>query len=160
MQAITNADGPPEAGPPVGPSDLRRSMVMTAIAVVAVDQATKTVVPWLDRTAPDPLIDPGLNPAYSLGVLHGPRPLLVIGTLVAAVLAGTWAARSVRAGRVPGWAAGLLVGGALSNVIDRIVRGGVLDFIATPWIALNLADLAVVAGLCWLFPAHRSQERG
>lgn len=42
---------------------------------------------------------------------------------------------------------GLLLGGATSNLADRLLRGGVLDFIAVgPWPTFNLADAAMVAG--------------
>lgn len=46
----------------------------------------------------------------------------------------------------------LVIGGALSNVIDRLVRGHVVDFIQwywreSYWPAFNLADAAIVAGV-------------
>ena len=45
-------------------------------------------------------------------------------------------------------AAGLLVGGALGNLADRVRDGAVIDFIDLPlWPTFNLADLAIVAGV-------------
>ena len=42
---------------------------------------------------------------------------------------------------------GLSLGGASGNLVDRIVRGAVIDFIAVGrWPAFNLADAAMVAG--------------
>ena len=42
---------------------------------------------------------------------------------------------------------GLLLGGASSNLADRVARGGVVDFVALGrWPAFNLADAALVAG--------------
>jgi signal peptidase II len=42
---------------------------------------------------------------------------------------------------------GLALGGATSNLADRIVRGAVADFIAVGrWPMFNLADSAMVAG--------------
>jgi signal peptidase II len=42
---------------------------------------------------------------------------------------------------------GLVFGGALSNLIDRVTRGYVVDFIAVrKWRTFNLADVAMVAG--------------
>lgn len=50
----------------------------------------------------------------------------------------------------PGLALGLgaMVGGATANVVDRVRRGAVIDFVAAgPWPVFNLADGAIVAGL-------------
>jgi signal peptidase II len=43
---------------------------------------------------------------------------------------------------------GLLVGGAVGNLIDRLVHGYVTDFIKLPaWPAFNIADVAITAGV-------------
>ena len=43
---------------------------------------------------------------------------------------------------------GMALGGATSNVADRMLRGAVLDFIALGrWPTFNLADAAMVAGV-------------
>jgi signal peptidase II len=43
---------------------------------------------------------------------------------------------------------GLLLGGALGNVIDRIREGAVVDFIKLPhWPAFNVADSAITIGV-------------
>ena len=47
---------------------------------------------------------------------------------------------------------GLILGGALSNVFDRIIRGGVLDYIGVLiWPTFNLADVAITLGVGLLF---------
>jgi signal peptidase II len=44
-------------------------------------------------------------------------------------------------------ATGLLAGGAVGNLIDRVRRGSVVDFIDFPgWPAFNLADAAITIG--------------
>jgi signal peptidase II len=46
---------------------------------------------------------------------------------------------------------GLLVGGALGNLIDRLVHGYVTDFIKLPaWPAFNLSDMAITVGVLTL----------
>jgi signal peptidase II len=43
---------------------------------------------------------------------------------------------------------GLLAGGALGNLVDRLSDGGVTDFIDPPlWPAFNVADIAITAGV-------------
>ena len=43
---------------------------------------------------------------------------------------------------------GLLVGGALGNLIDRLVHGYVTDFVKLPaWPAFNLSDMAITVGV-------------
>jgi signal peptidase II len=46
---------------------------------------------------------------------------------------------------------GLLAGGALGNLIDRIAEGAVTDFIDPPnWPAFNLADIEITVGVALL----------
>ncbi|WP_372789738.1 signal peptidase II [Paraconexibacter sp.] len=43
---------------------------------------------------------------------------------------------------------GLLMGGAVGNIVDRIARGGVTDFLKLPgWPAFNVADIAITLGV-------------
>ena len=58
---------------------------------------------------------------------------------------------------------GLLIGGALGNLIDRLAHGAVTDFIQLPfsWPAFNLADIAITCGvlaLLWVLegPGERA----
>ncbi len=48
-------------------------------------------------------------------------------------------------------AIGLVLGGALGNLADRVLRGSVVDFIAVPyWPTFNLADAAITTGVVLL----------
>ncbi|MBV8889528.1 MAG: signal peptidase II [Alphaproteobacteria bacterium] len=55
-------------------------------------------------------------------------------------------------GRLLGIAIGLIIGGALGNIIDRVRLGGVVDFLdfhigAWHWPAFNVADSAICIGV-------------
>lgn len=53
--------------------------------------------------------------------------------------------------RLTAFGAGLLIGGAIGNLIDRVRFNGVVDFIAVgPWPRFNFADAAIVFGVLML----------
>jgi signal peptidase II len=87
------------------------------------------------------------NPRYALGVIGGSVPVLILGTVA---ILGVFAVVIVPLGfrfGLPAWIPGLVLGGALSNMIDRARFGGVRDFITTRWAIINVADLFVLAGV-------------
>jgi len=80
--------------------------------------------------------------------------------IVAAVLAG-WVRNTRR--RLFALAVGLVIGGAIGNVIDRIRFGAVADFIDLsrlyfPWV-FNLADSAITIGIILLLIDMLGQDR-
>ena len=94
----------------------------------------------------------GLTLAHNSGVAFG----LAGGGGVAAGRAHRWSPSAfvgflfARNPTRPGmWVAvGLLAGGALGNLADRVRAGAVTDFIdLPPWPAFNLADVAITAGV-------------
>lgn len=51
----------------------------------------------------------------------------------------------------PRWAWYLIGLGALSNLVDRLWRGGVVDYIFLPYGGvINLADIFIIAGVIWI----------
>ena len=66
-------------------------------------------------------------------------------------LLGSWLARTPRGDWKTALPYALVIGGAIGNVIDRLIHGHVVDFIqwywrGYYWPAFNLADSAIVAG--------------
>ena len=112
---------------------------------------------WLSLT-------PTLNTGAAFGLLRGFGPFLaVLAVLTAAVLL-VYGTKSERPPLVTG-ALGLMLGGTLSNLADRLLRGHVYDFIdLRVWPVFNLADCALTVGaalliLTVLFPQKRLQEQ-
>ena len=124
-----------------------------AFAALLVDQVTKGLVTSsLDRTERDPVL-PFLtlvnvrNDGVAFGIDAGGQAVVVV--LIAVALLGL-VAYFVRHAQRPGlWLpVGLLLGGALGNISDRIREGAVIDFLKLPgWPAFNVADIAIVAGV-------------
>jgi signal peptidase II len=94
------------------------------------------------------------NSGVSFGLLGGDRPLpawLLSGVAIA-VCVGLfiWLRRTDRF--LTGWGIGLVMGGAIGNVIDRARWGAVFDFAdfhvnQWHWPAFNIADSAIVIGV-------------
>jgi signal peptidase II len=143
-----------------------RAGVLAAL-IVGLDQLTKHIV--ISRIAlggHDKLI-PGLklvhvrNTGVAFGFLSGGGAVVLAFTLVAlALLLGYFVTHPGRRGLwIP---TGLLVGGALGNLIDRLANGAVTDFIKLPhWPAFNLADTAITFGvLALVYMLEAGRGRG
>lgn len=81
--------------------------------------------------------------------MHLPGKAALLGALALLVAIGVvirwWQRR--RASALEQVAYALLVGGAVGNLLDRFLRGYVVDFIHVwRWSVFNVADIAVVAG--------------
>jgi signal peptidase II len=131
-------------------------LVLTVAIVVAIDQATKQIaIASVDR-GDSVNVFLGLNivNTRNSGVAFGQLQDggAVIGILIAVALVALLAYFAVNAGQrwlwLPG---GLLLGGAIGNLIDRIREGSVIDFIDPLWWpAFNVADVCIVAGVLTL----------
>jgi signal peptidase II len=135
--------------------------------VIAADQVAKAVVE--DRVAIGEKVDVlgplKLTLAHNEGVAFGlaggsGAPLVAITLLALAVVAYLFARRPTRP--LMWLATGLLAGGAIGNLIDRVRVGAVTDFIDLPhWPPFNLADAAITCGVATLILIYlREAERG
>ena len=89
--------------------------------------------------------------------------------LVVSVVVGVWLTRLKHSERMLGIALGLVLGGGLGNLIDRVSLGYVVDFISWHyndwyWPAFNIADSAICVGavlLVWdsFFGESSKQEQ-
>lgn len=124
-----------------------------AVVAIALDQASKAIV--RGQVTPGEHVDVlGIfdvvrvaNQGIAFGMLDDAGSLvLVIAAVAFAVLLGVFLASAERPGL---WLPiGLLAGGAVGNLIDRIRVGAVTDFIDPPrWPAFNLADVEITAGV-------------
>jgi signal peptidase II len=130
-------------------------LALLAAIVVLFDQTTKEVALRTLSDGPIDVIDGVLrwrlafNPGGAFGVFSEHSEIFLVATLIVVVLVVVWA-RTVDDPRLIG-PLGLIVGGGLGNVFDRIFRdqgGRVVDFIDLHvWPVFNVADMAVVSGV-------------
>lgn len=126
---------------------------LIAAVVLAVDQLTKHAVRAGIEVGQQEKFLPGVqlvhvrNTGVAFSLFSGGGTLVLVFTFAAlAVLVGYFALRPRRP-----WLwlpTGLLIGGALGNLIDRLANGAVTDFIKLPlWPAFNVADMAITFGV-------------
>lgn len=133
------------------PSSITIAIVIgSALAAIALDQSVKAAIAGrlaIGRLYGWPTMGVRRLAGRRLGAV--PLPDRAVAALWAGTLACTVAAVAV--GRpVVGTALGLglSLGGAAGNLIDRVARGAVVDFIVVwRWPTFNLADTALVAGV-------------
>jgi len=110
-----------------------------AVAVVLLDQASKAVVlQFMRRHESIPVLGDWLrltfteNPGMAFGITLGPPGTVSVLSIVATILVGAYIYRYVH--QVPReyapyrWSLGLILGGAVGNIIDRIFYGVLLDY--------------------------------
>jgi signal peptidase II len=140
--------------------------LIVALAALVLDQLNKW---WMldvyaiadkGRVAVLPFLDfvyvKNVGISYSLfdqDSYEGQLMLSAFGVAASAAL-WVWLARGA-SGRLMSVSLGLIIGGALGNVIDRLRLGGVADFFSLHafgfyWYVFNIADVAIVAGVIGL----------
>lgn len=141
-----------------------RTLTLTAVVVFLLDQLTKWfVVIYLnlielgeiDVLPPYVNFRMAWNRGINFGLLSNDAELARWGLITVAVAISAWVVLWVwrdGAGRWAALSAGLLVGGAMGNVVDRLIYRAVADFlnmsccgIENPY-AFNVADIAIFAG--------------
>lgn len=141
-----------------------RALIVAALATFAADQASKLyVIHGLDlRTVGyvdvmDPLLNFrwAENRGVNFGLLSHDADFMRWVLIALAVVISGWVLHWARRDGFTRWgqiSAGLLIGGAAGNVVDRVAYGYVADFlnmsccgIENPY-AFNVADIAIFAG--------------
>jgi lipoprotein signal peptidase len=145
-RTTTTKEAPVTTRQPTPPAARRRRLALAA-GVILVDQATKLAAELLSSGHRHGLLVPVRNPRFSLGLAAATRPLMLLAMATGIALVAAYGVRAAGRRALPGWIPALVVGGALSNLLDRLVLGAVRDFLAIAHIVINLADLAVLAGV-------------
>ncbi|MBA2519495.1 MAG: signal peptidase II [Chloroflexia bacterium] len=131
---------------------------LIAFAVLAVDQLTKwLIVRWLTGEAGEGRVDlirPWLALVYvenrgaAFGLFGGQSDLLLVAAIIVVIGIALTFHRMMGASHLLTIAIGLIIGGAVGNISDRLRLGYVIDFVAVgPWPRFNVADAAISVGV-------------
>ena len=142
-----------------------RTLAVVAIVIV-LDQVTKKLARDGIRPGEADPIFPALklvnvrNDGVAFGIDAGGKTLVIALIALALLALVLYFARHT--GKAGLWLpTGLLVGGALGNIIDRVRDGAVTDFLKIPaWPAFNVADIAITAGVIALVLVLERRDEG
>lgn len=136
----------------------RRWFFGAALATLVLDQTSKSLVrAWLPLGLSVPVVPNAFhithtqNPGAAFGLFPNATMLLIVIALsISAIL--LWLGRQGFDSKQVAAAAGMMLGGALGNLVDRIRFGAVTDFIdLRVWPIFNIADAALTMGALFLF---------
>ncbi len=161
---MSTASGPPSPGDAAlaaGQRRLRhaarvRALILPVIALVvlALDQISKIVVRASIERGDFIGLFPGFgltrvrNEGIAFGLFPGRPGVVAALTVIALVAIGIAVARTARGSLAVAVGGGMLIGGSIGNLIDRVARGGVTDFLdPVAWPAFNIADVGIVCGV-------------
>ena len=141
--------------------------VLVAAVVIGLDQLTKHTIAAGIEPGETKKFLPGIdfvhvrNTGVAFSIFSGAGTLVLVFTLAALALLIGYFAR--HPGRPMLWLpTGMLVGGAIGNLIDRVANGSVTDFIKLPhWPAFNVADMSITFGvlaLLWVLEGPRQRR--
>ena len=131
-----------------------------ALAVILLDQITKTMIAGTMQLGDarritsffDIVRAHNRGAAFSfLNDASGWQRWFFIGLGLAAAVFIVWMLKKHGGQRLFGWALALILGGAVGNVIDRMLHGYVVDFLQVHWggayfPSFNVADSAITVG--------------
>lgn len=133
-------------------------MFIVAAFVIVLDQATKVFIRYLMPVNSSYPLVPGIihvthvrNSGAAFGLLPNQKIIFLVVSIVVIAVIVYYYLRAKVEDRQQMLALGLLLGGAVGNVIDRIFLGEVTDFIDLRiWPVFNLADSSIVVGAIML----------
>ena len=142
-----------------------RALAVTALVVV-LDQATKALVRANVEIGDSDGVFPGVeivhvrNEGVAFSRFSGGGTIVTI--IVAAALVALLAYFVTHMNKPLVWLpTGMLLGGALGNIIDRLRDGAVTDFIKLPgWPAFNVADISITFGVLVLLYVTERPRHG
>ncbi len=141
-------------------------LVVVAVAAATADQLTKAIVSSqlvvgdaVEIVGPF-AIHHVRNTGIAFGLFSGATSIVIVLTCLAIGALVAFFARSGRRHPLLPVAVGLVLGGSVSNLVDRLRLGHVTDFLDLDyWPAFNLADTFIVVGVGLLFVSFVAADR-
>lgn len=129
-------------------------LLATAGAVACADQLSKAAVLNTLEFGQSVVVLPPLlritlwrNTGIAFGLLSGASGLVGVAAALAAAWLVFWHRKDWHTSATARWGIGMILGGAVGNLLDRARYGYVVDFLELPsWPIFNVADACIVVG--------------
>ena len=123
--------------------------------IVIIDQVTKALIKYfVELNQVVPIIGKYirfrfiLNPGMAFGIQIGGKLFFTVFSAIASIIILVFILRLKEDHFWTRFALASILGGAIGNLIDRIVSGKVVDFVEIgPWPIFNFADIAITFGM-------------
>ena len=135
-------------------------VALGAISMICIDQASKAAL--LTRLGPNRSVQIGrgvrlrhaANTGWWAHGIRSPVSLILIWVIAVATSLLLLAPGGPAGEGLARAGVAVAIGGATANLVDRLARGRIVDFIEIgPWPIFNLADAGIVAGICLILVA-------
>ena len=141
-------------------------LFIVSIVVVIIDQLVKLLILSSMTLGLSIPVCPGVfhityiqNPGAAFGILVEQRWIFIVASVILLVVAVCFYQRLQKESPAIKYGTALLLGGAMGNLIDRIWRGQVIDFLDfRVWPVFNIADIAIVIGVGGIMYALLQQD--
>lgn len=129
---------------------LSSTLSLWVAAFVGMDLGSKWLANLIAGDTDRWIITPRVNDELALGVASGQtHPMLLVVIAAVALSVFGHAIQLYLRGAFPAMGLASLLAGAAANAIDRLLTGGVHDWLRTGPIVINIADVLIVIGLVW-----------
>lgn len=133
-------------------------LVLAAFSVFILDRLSKSIIKFFLLSPKSYPVIKGIfhltlikNQGAAFGLFPGSFPLFLFISLATIVLIFYLYSQKKIKGKLGEFSLGLILGGALGNLYDRIFYGAVIDFLDFRiWPVFNLADSAITIGVILL----------
>lgn len=125
------------------------------VLLIIIDQATKICASKIEGSVV--IIKDLLRFTYVenrgavFGFMQGSNYIMAGISIVVCIILIAYLRKLIKDGKTPNLGIYMVIAGGVGNIIDRLVRGYVVDFIDTPFIAtFNIADSLIVIGVIFI----------
>lgn len=124
-------------------------ILIITICLIIIDQISKIVIQYKYENPVGDIIGIELvkNPGVAFGLNSGNTKNIILTSIILMIVVNFIRTQKNKIDNKTAIAISMILAGGISNLLDRIIKGGVVDFIKVKYFAIfNIADCYIVVG--------------